>query len=61
MSTQSKLTKVAMIRDNSFPVGTMAPLYLKCPCGEKNQTNIDLKENITCKCGQEFTYNGWLI
>lgn len=54
------LTKVAMIRKEGYPIGIKAPVYLNCPCGFRPNTDIDTKEDVTCKCGQVYQYNGWL-
>lgn len=54
------LMKVAMIRKEGYPVGVSAPVYLKCPCGAKPDTNLDTEADVTCVCGRLFTYNGYI-
>lgn len=54
-------TKVAMIREQGYPQGVPAQVYLNCRCGSKPLTDINLKLNVNCLCGKSYTYNGWII
>jgi hypothetical protein len=55
----TKLTKLALKRDDSVPIGHASPLHLDCPCGAR--VNVD-KKIVTCpKCGTEYDENGWLL
>ncbi len=59
--TTMTLIKVAMMRHDGYPEGVKAPVYLKCPCGAKPDTNLDTQENVTCSCGRVFTYRGYIV
>jgi len=57
-----ELMKVAWIRKEGYPVGHPAPGRLNCPCGNAPESQLKREQgNVTCKCGREYTYNGWLI
>ena len=58
--TTLKQIKVAMIRDDSYPMGVSAPVYLHCPCGANPATDLETKKNVHCQCGKTYNYNGWV-
>lgn len=61
------LVKLALRRDNSFPVGVPAPMHLMCPCGLKVNVpfNPEAKtfrvEVIACECGREYDSFGYVV
>jgi hypothetical protein len=59
---ETKLMKVAIRREDGYPMGVTAPCYLQCPCGEKLPINFETKADLECVgCDLEFAYNGWII
>ena len=52
------LRKVAVVRDDSYPVGTRAPLHLKCYCGARP---LAVGDKIKCECGTVYDRDGWII
>lgn len=56
----SRLTKVAQIQHDGYPVGTPAPMYLDCPCNAKPDVPED-GETVTCDCGVEYDARGWIV
>ena len=53
------LSKVALVRDESYPVGTPAPLFLRCHCGARPSVTGEV---ITCYgCGTKYTRTGWVV
>jgi len=58
---KSILMKLAMIRDEGYPLGVTAPCHLNCPCGERLPVNFDTKADIECpSCDKRYSYNGWI-
>jgi hypothetical protein len=59
---ESRLVKVAVIRDPSVPPGQPAPMWLNCPCGAKPATKSVRDTNregvVVCVCGREYSYDG---
>jgi hypothetical protein len=56
---ETKLVKLALRRDQSYPVGVSAPLHCLCRCGE----NINIVPGAalnTCKCGVQIDGQGWI-
>lgn len=59
MTATCKLTKVALRREDGYPIGQTAPLHVVCPCGSKVQHG---EAGMECpKCGQQFDRAGWLV
>lgn len=56
------LTKVAWIREAGHPVGQPAPGRLNCRCGSAPVSVFNASQgNVTCACGQVYTWNGYLV
>lgn len=55
------LTKVAVIRDPSVPVGQPADMWLNCPCGAKPKLPKGAAFVVVCACGNEYTDRGYLL
>ncbi len=55
----SRLSKVARIRHDGYPVGAPAPMYLNCPCGAKPDAPDD--GAVTCTCGVQYDALGWIV
>lgn len=52
-------TKKALIRREGYPVGTPAPMFLRCVCARE----IDMEHGraVTCMgCGRTWDPRGWL-
>lgn len=71
MSTATCL-KRAIHREEGFPSGSLAPLFLICGCGRKTPVDRDefIKSEgagainravVTCLCGLRYNGAGWLI
>jgi hypothetical protein len=58
MTITPKITKVAVIRAEGYPIGVTAPVYLNCPCGARPQPSEYAE--VVCKCGRRYTASGWL-
>lgn len=52
------LMKVALVRDERFPVGTPSPLYLRCHCGARPKIEGDYV--ICYGCGTRYDRRGWI-
>jgi hypothetical protein len=59
-STFTALVKVALIRDQSTPIGQPGRLYLNCRCGAKPAASVD-GTDVRCTCGKTYNAGGWLI
>ena len=59
----TSLRKVAMVRDERYPVGVAAPLYLRCHCGGRPRVpDASEAELVACKgCGTTYTRTGWMV
>lgn len=51
--------KVALRREDGYPVGYPAPLYVVCKCGRKIKQFSDYQ--FHCDCGNEYNEDGWLL
>jgi hypothetical protein len=52
-------TKVALRREEGYPAGVRAPMYIVCPCGTKIPAQID---GMKCDdCGRKFDSGGWIV
>jgi hypothetical protein len=56
-----KLIKLALRREEGYPVGQPAPCYLLCPCGRKVPVPPDAIAPLTCDCGAAYTPDGWIV
>lgn len=57
----TSLAKVALVRDESYPQGVPAPLFLRCHCGGRPSVNPG-QQIVTCYgCGTKYTGSGWLL
>jgi hypothetical protein len=59
-----RITKVAVVRDQSVPAGQPGPLTLNCPCGASPATTwlgYISGPDVTCTCGVTYTANGWVV
>lgn len=52
------LTKLALKRDPSVPVGQPATMFLDCPCGERLTANNSINP---CLCGAKYDARGYVI
>jgi len=52
------LTKLALIRDPTVPVGQPAPMHIKCRCGANLKVNSD---ETRCGCGAIYDGRGYVI
>ncbi len=58
----SAVTKFALRRDPSVPVGQPAPLRLHCPCGEILPVDPQAGAQVTCpRCQAVYTSAGWVV
>lgn len=63
---QTGLVKLALRRDNSYPVGVAAPMHCLCRCGNKisveyGQGNQDSRTGFfLCPCGVSIDSRGWM-
>ena len=56
---ETKMVKLAAIREPGYPMGETAPCFFHCPCGEKVpafQPGIQ-----TCSCGTQYARDGWVV
>lgn len=53
-------TKRALKREQGYPVGTPAPIYLDCECGHHLTMPIG-QLRVQCVCGIEYDAMGWII
>lgn len=54
-------SKKAVIREQGYPIGQPAPMYLICVCGKKNSVeNYPDGPDIACTCGVQFNNRGWI-
>jgi hypothetical protein len=44
----TKFRKKALIRDNSVPVGQLAPVHVECDCGEHVEICASVNQCIGC-------------
>lgn len=56
------ITKIAVKRDDGYPVGVSAPCHLDCPCGNR----LPLEEPfsgraVPCVCGAVYDSSGWIL
>lgn len=59
-----RFTKRALRREEGYPVGISAPLYVACGCGEKVPVPTIKGLPMTYKCGQcgiEYDQAGWIL
>lgn len=57
------LAKLAWRREEGYPTGRPAPLYLQCPCNGP-RLYIDQQRTskvYTCQCGEEYDYDGFKV
>jgi hypothetical protein len=58
---ETKLLKVAWIRNADVPMGQPAKGRLNCPCGNAPESSFKAEDgDVHCNCGRVFTYNGWI-
>ena len=55
-------TKKALIRREGYPMGQIAPVFLRCICGHELDMNFmpDTIPAVTCTCGRTWDETGWL-
>lgn len=55
--------KRALKRQEGYPQGVTAPLYLDCECGHKLSIPIikGLPMTYQCLCGREYDAQGWIL
>lgn len=61
MAVETGLVKLALRRDNSYPVGVSASMHCICRCGNQidvPDTSADAR--YTCKCGLVIDGRGWI-
>lgn len=51
-------SKLALIRDQSVPIGQPAPLHFECKCG--NHVDVDGNRNA-CTCGAVYDAQGYVV
>jgi hypothetical protein len=52
------VTKLALIRDQTVPVGQPAPMHIDCRCGINLNVNSDANP---CACGAIYDSRGYVI
>jgi hypothetical protein len=55
----SGFMKKALIREEGYPVGVPAPMYLVCICGKK--VSMPERGGVFCECGTEYSASGWIV
>lgn len=55
---ESKIVKVAVIREAGYPMGEPAPCYIKCACGAKPPAYMG---EFVCRCGVRYSADGWVL
>lgn len=55
-----RCVKVALRRRPGYPIGTPAPIYLLCPCGNELDIPAEGDPEPCAKCGQRFDRGGWI-
>lgn len=64
MNATTKLVKLALRRDNSYPVGVSAPLHCVCRCGGVIKLDPAPVQAVTYKCpGCDVVIDsaGWIV
>ena len=59
----TETVKAAWIREEGYPVGTPAPGFFRCSCGEKVPcAEYGQAENVTCRqCATTYNGHGWIV
>lgn len=53
-----KRTKAALIRHDGYPIGSPAPMYLRCDCGYR----LDVAHKVNeCPLGHRWDERGWRL
>ena len=61
MEATVRITKLAVRRDSSFPVGMPVPCYLECSCGTTIPTDPTAAGTVSCPtCHTVYRANGWV-
>lgn len=58
------LTKLALKRDPTVPIGQPAPMHLDCPCGQSlpvPRVPFAGVQVIQCQCGARYSAEGWVL
>lgn len=61
MSANMRCIKKALIRDDSYPVGTPAPLHVNCACGQPVPITKAFREHTCTTCGTVYDSGGWIV
>jgi hypothetical protein len=51
-------SKLALIRDQTVPIGQSAPMHIECKC--TNHVNIESDRN-NCTCGAVYDARGYVV
>ena len=52
------ITKKALIRDQTIPIGQAAPMHIDCGCGQS--VNVTSNQN-QCACGAVYDSKGYVV
>lgn len=55
---RGNVAKIAVVRDENFPVGVNAPCWMTCTCGEVLPA---FRGDQLCKCGTRYDASGWVL
>ena len=58
IETTTELIKRSLIRENGYPVGVRAPVYVNCGCGTK--LAIVTERNQCSVCHTIYNAGGWI-
>lgn len=58
-----KCLKRAVKREEGYPIGVPAPVYLDCECGHHLNLPVisGLPMTFICLCGREYDSRGWIL
>ena len=53
--------KIALFREEGYPIGFPAPMYATCVCGTRID-NLNFQNLFSCQvCKRNYTGDGWVI
>jgi len=59
MTTAGRITKIAIVREDGYPVGMTAPCWMYCTCGDRLPA---LNGNQECPtCHVRYDGSGWVL
>ncbi len=63
MRVETGIVKRALRRDEGYPIGQPAPLYILCECGGKVPVPVvrGLPMTYQCACGVVYDAQGWIV